>query len=273
MNNAWFKKKIGMIALLSVVCLQWACVPKNAKALWTAGLKKCAVSDLLGPNVVYLGPSNALGPGTIFQKFADGGIQPSHLLKEYAPSPDSLMSPAQTFTCAADSSSSIKLDGSTTLPTALAVSGSVSGAFSSASTVTVKAESLEWDQLVTGPYKSLVSGLPDSNSVKTDLQNPNQLVLSRALLVKGMTAVLEFKGSAGGTAKLSVPSGPVPKDANSNIGIDLSANWEGDTKLTLTATSAFYIAGELRHYSGGLAGGSPVIGPLEPNAGKVHLKR
>src|SRR5258706_15392085 len=107
MNNAWSRKTVGTVVLISVACVDCACTPKNAKALWTAGLKKCAQNDLLGPNILYFGPSNALGPGTIFQKFADGGTQPSHLLNEYAPSPNGLMSPAQTFTCSPDSSSSI----------------------------------------------------------------------------------------------------------------------------------------------------------------------
>jgi len=139
---------LGMTTLIGIV----GCGSKDAKAVWNDGLKKCAKNDLLGPKVFYFGPSNALGPGTIFQKFADGGMQPSHLLSQYAST--DLYAPAQTFSCDTTSSSSFKLSGSATLPNVIPVNGTVSGSLSTASSVTVNAQALEWDQLVTGPFKS-----------------------------------------------------------------------------------------------------------------------
>src|SRR5208282_778153 len=93
-----------VLATVTVGCLSnLGCGPKNAKAVWNDGLKKCAQNDLLGPKILYFGPSNALGPGTIFQKYADGGIQVSHLLSQYGST--DLYAPAQTFSCDATSSS------------------------------------------------------------------------------------------------------------------------------------------------------------------------
>jgi hypothetical protein len=263
-------KRVLAIATLMVVSLQGVgCGPKNAKAVWNDGLKKCAQNDLLGPQVFYFGPSNALGPGTIFQKFADGGIQVSHLLSQYG-SVD-LYAPAQTFSCDATSSSSFKLSGSATLPSVIPVKGTVSGSLSTAKSVTVSAQALEWDQLVTGPYKAKVLGLPDTDPVKTDLLSSHQLVLSRALKVKGMTAVLEFTDSAGAAAKLQIPGGSIPKAGN--VGVDLNATWNGNTKLTLNAPADFYIAGELRTFDvNGLAGPGSEVGPLVKDAGTLRLK-
>ena len=266
------KAQFRMMLLGIVVSIITAgCGPKNAKAVWNDGLKKCAQNDLLGPRILYFGPSNAQGPGTIFQKFADGGIQPSHLLSQYGST--DLYAPTQTFSCDATSSSSFKLNGSATLPSVIPVSGTVSGSLSTATSVTVSAQALEWDELVTGPFKAKVLGLPDNDPVKTDLLASNQLVLSRALKVKGMTAVLEFSDTAGAAAKINIPAGPVPKAAGNGVGVDLDATWSGNTKLTLTAPADFYIAGELRTFStSGLAGPGSTIGPQFQDISKLHMR-
>jgi len=118
-----------------------------------------------------------------------------------------------------------------------------------------------------------VLGLPNNDPVKSDLLNAHQLVLTRALKVKGMTAVLTFTDSAGAAAKLQIPAGSVPKSGSSDVGVDLNAAWDGNTKLTLTATSDFYIAGELRTFdANGLAGPGSTIGPLVEGVKGLHLK-
>lgn len=256
----------GCVQLIILSMLMCGCGSKDAKQVWDQGLKKCAASDLLGPNILYFGPSNALGPGTVFQKFADGGLQPSHLLSQYGTT--SLYAPAQTFQCSAVASSSFKLNANATLPSVIPVNGTVAGSISTATNITVNAQSLEWDQLVTGPYKALVLGFPDSNPVKSDLLNEHQLVLSRALRVSGMSAVVEFTHDNGVNAKANIPNGPI-----AGAGLSLDATWTGDTKLTITAPADFYIAGELRTFSvNGLAGGSRDVGSVVDPKG-LYVKK
>jgi hypothetical protein len=246
---------------------------KDAKAVWNNGLKKCAVNDQIGPNVVYFGPSNALGPGTIFQKFSDGGIQVSHLADSYGA--QKLLAPAKPFDCASNYSTSFKLGGSATLPSTIPVSGSLSANLSSARTVDVTATNLIWDQLIVGDYRSLVNALLETNDVKKDLLENHELVLSRALRVSGMKATLQFTNDAGAAAKLQIPNGSViSKSKDTSAPVELNVSWQGNTQLTLTAQSDFYIAGELRNYTAtGLAGPAQEIGPVAPDVKSLHLKK
>jgi len=242
---------------------------EDARAIWRDGIKKCAANDLLGPNVLYFGPSNGDGPGTVFQTFASGGTQVSHLLTEYAPTPTSVLDPnPQKFPCGSNFTATSTIGGGLSLPDTLKVSGDVAVNLNKARTVTINAQSIEWDQLVTGPYKELVLGLPNTNTVKTDLIQGKQLVLTRALKVAGMTADLEFTSDIGPSVKLSIQNGPLK-----GVGVNFSAEWKSDTKLTITSTSDFYVAGELHTFSEtGLAGGATEIGPLVPRVAKIKVR-
>jgi hypothetical protein len=242
---------------------------QDARAIWRDGIQKCAANDLLGPNVLYFGPSNGDGPGTVFQTFASGGTQVSHLLSEYEPAPASVLDPnPQRFPCGTNGSWTTTISGGLSLPDTLKISGDIAANLNKAKTVTINATSIEWDQLVTGPYKSLVLGLPDANSVKVDLLQGKQLVLTRALKVSGMTADLEFTSDIGPKVKLSMPNGPLK-----GIGVNFSAEWKSDTKLTISSTADFYVAGELRTFSQtGLAGGEANIGPLVPRVAKIKVR-
>jgi hypothetical protein len=41
---------------------------QNAKSFWKDFVKNCASNDLISGRVLYMGPDNADGPGTVFRK-------------------------------------------------------------------------------------------------------------------------------------------------------------------------------------------------------------
>jgi len=253
--------------LLCLVALT-ACVPSDARAVWKEGIKRCAQNDLLGPNVFYFGPSNSLGPGTVFQPFASGGTQESFLLESYIKPPDRVISPnPAVFTCSAQRAVKSNIGAELPLDAALPVGASVGAHLKRARTVKVWADELQWVSLLTGEYRQAVIGLPDSNAVKQAISKEGHLVLARALRVKGMKAELEFATDVGADVKAKVP------DISGDKEVKLNGSWDGNTKLTLTATSDFFIAGELRRWSEtGLAAGE--IGELAPNtAGWVYRRK
>ncbi len=240
---------------------------KNARAIWTDALQKCAASDLIGPNVLFFGPSNALGPGTIFQKFPDGAMQPSHLLSEYETNPSSLMAPSNPTGCVADTSSTFQFGANVDVGQTLPVTASVGIELKKAKTVALKVQAWAWDQLVTSPYRQKILGLPDKDPVKDDLLRAGHLVLSRAIKVQGMEANLEFSSKVAPSVKASVPGG--------SIGGGLTATWTSDTKLTIKSDSSFFLAGELRQFSeeGGMALAAPrEIGPLVTNVSHTAVR-
>lgn len=252
----------------SIVCLALliACA-RDARSIWKEGIKKCANNDLLGPNVLYFGPSNSLGPGTVFQAFASGGTQESHLLDSYVKPIGPVISPnPQVFTCSAQSAKKSSIGADLPLDAALPVGATVGAHLKRASSVKVWADELQWVGLIVGPYRSAVLSLPDSNQVKQDITRNGHLILARALRVKGMKAELEFSTDVGADVKAKVP------DVSGDKEIKLNGSWEGTTKLSVTAASDFYIAGELRRWSEtGLAGSE--IGTLMTGTDKIIFRR
>lgn len=246
--------------------------PGDARAVWKNGIKKCAKNDLLGSNVLFFGPSNALGPGTIFQNFTTGGTQVSFLIENYQPSPAPSMAPAQSFGCSVDSAVTFKMSPNVSMDLLLGASGSVGVDLKRATNVKVQAQSLQWDQLVTGPYRQQILSLPAGHPIRDALLSGGHLVLARALRVKGMQAELEFSESTGVDVKAKIPNGAIGLPAGST-GVGLSAQWTGNTKLTLTAPSDFYIAGELRRFSETGLAGSSEIGDLVTGVDKIVVRR
>jgi hypothetical protein len=192
---------LKLVAGSCVLTMLLACPaggPKDARAAWKNGISKCAKNDLVGKNVLFFGPSNVLGPGTIFQNFTSGGTQVSHLVTEYESNSNSIMAPAGTFTCSAEDAQTFKLAPELSMELLIGASGTLGVDLKRASTVKVAAQSLQWDQLITGPYRQKILGLQaPADTVRNDLLTGGHLVLSRALKVKGMTAELEFTSEVG----------------------------------------------------------------------------
>jgi len=257
----WAKLPLAVVMLLVLA----ACRPTDARAIWKDGIKKCATTDLIGPDVLYFGPSNTLGPGTVFERFSTGGIQESHLLPSYINPPDPVISPNPgTFACTSDRAAKMNLSAEVPLDAVLPIGAAAAAHLKKARSVKVWADELQWVALLTGPYKEKVIALPATHTVRKDLE-AGHLVLSRALRVKGLKAELEFSSDVGADVKAAVPSVSGAKD------IKLGGAWDGTTKLTISAASDFFIAGELREWKGGLSAADEV-GPPVRNAGSLIYK-
>jgi hypothetical protein len=190
-----------LVCFLGVICI--SCTDKSAKSIWSSAIKKCAKNDLLGKNVLYFGPSNGDGPGTVFQSFQDGGAQQAFLLTDYT-TQDVIDPNSVTSVCNVTDVANLKLGGSASLPSDLPFSGDLAANLARAHNINVKAQSIEWVSLLTGRYLEAVAKLPDDNAVKKDLGQPNYKVLSRALRVSGLVATLDFDSSVGGSVKATV---------------------------------------------------------------------
>jgi len=276
MTNQKFQSRRILAFTCTFLILLICCGCKDdARAIWKSVIKKCANNDLLGRDILFFGPSNNLGPGTILQKFTEGGggIQVSHLFSEYASDLESLINRGQAFSCEGMSSSSTKIGTDLSLESALSITGNLGVELKRAKEISVKVNSAQWVDIITGPFRQQVLGLSDDNIVKKDLLNNGHLVMSRALRVQGMSAELSFSIEIGGELKAKFPEINIvagPADA----GVGLNGEWISETKLVINSTSDFYIAGELREFLvTGLAAPSDVIGPIEQNVDKLKFVR
>jgi len=240
-----------------------SCDGGDARSIWADIVKKCATSDLLGSDVLYFGPSNDIGPGSIWRKNTDGGYNVRWLLSNVSTDDTSLVHSGQTFTCSGQVTSSSKISPSATLESSVSpLTGSVAADFDKAKKVTVTINSVQWAELVEGPYETKVGSLDASNAVKMDLGTGNRFVIERALKINGMTADLEFSHDDGLNLK-SKYSGPIGSLGTGKVGAGLSADWKGDTTLHLVSTADFYIAGQLSPWSsmGLSSAGRKALGP------------
>jgi len=268
-NQKRQSKRILSLTYTFLLLMLFCSCKDDARAMWKSVVKKCANNDLIGSDVLFFGPSNKLGPGTIWQKFTEGGggIQVSHKFSEYAPDPESLINRGQAFSCQGMDYITTKIGAELSLESALSFTPSLGAELKRAKEISVKVNSAQWVDIITGPFREHVLGLSDDDSVKKDLLNNGHLVLSRALKIQGMTAELSFSTEIGGELKAKFPE-IGPSDAD----VGLNGEWTGETKLVITCTSDFYIAGELREFRvTGLAAPSDDIGPKVENVDKLKV--
>ena len=245
------KKLLPLVAFSLLVA---ACDEDDVKTAWDNVLRKCVVSDLLGYTVIYFGPSNPIGPGSIWRDDGSGGYRVRWTLDDMPGNTDFIIN-GNPYNC--DETSPTKFS----LKAALGLIGTVSPAsdelsndFQKAKNIEIKATSVAWDIIREGPYGAYVEKLPADGGVREDLGKGDRLILYRALRVRGYSAKLEFSSEDAARLKAKY-SGQLPKPLTGAVGAELSASWSEDNTLTLSSAKDVYIAGALAPYSAiGFAG-------------------
>jgi hypothetical protein len=256
------------ILVLLIICTSLLGCREDAKSSWDAVIKKCSDNQLNGNTVLYFGPSNNVGPGSIWRPGADGGFRLRYSLDDM-PDPKQFIEKGNPSTCDGSSATNFGLKASIGLTTSI-TPGSIELAndFQKAKNIQVKTTAISWDIVKEGPYESYIKNLSPADSVRDDLGKAGRLVLYRALRVSGFSATLEFTDSdtLGLKGKYS---GTLSKQITGDVGAELSASWTSDNKLVLTSTGDFYIAGELVPFKAGgfSAGGGTAFGqPVNASA-------
>ncbi len=274
------RRTILSLLLLST-SLPAYCAP-TAKDAWKDVIKACANSDLLGKNVLFLGPTNLVAPGTVLRKRDPKGYGIVWL-------PSDIKFPANAVTtgneipCSGNASKNFNLGiDLTTDNTGAPATGSLSVGIKRGRTTTVTITGLRWDTVVEGPYAAWIDN-GASQAIKQSLRvaNPAEIkqVLLRGLLVEGFKAEIDYDNSVGVDVKAKVPDGNIPI---SGLGANLTAKWTGTTKLTISSEKPFYVAGELANYGpGGISGsdssakatiGFGIRKPILQNIDDAHLE-
>jgi hypothetical protein len=243
-KNIFVSTSVIILLIFSTACIE------DARAIWESVIKKCANNDLLGPDVFYFGPSNNLGPGTIFEKYPSGGIGLSYRIDSYVQSESarqSLINEGTIFSCEGTSSKKFALGLLLSLESLLSLSGDLKFDLRRAEFISVSVDAAQWIDIVTGPYCTLIQKLPNDHPVRNALSARGNLVLSRALRIRHMTAELIFSHSIGNALKKKFPEF-VFSPKTDEVGIKLTGQWNSDSRLIISAASDFYIAGELRAF-------------------------
>ncbi len=264
---------MNKILVLLAFCFLLVGCEDDAKTAWTNVIKKCADNDLNGKTILYFGPSNTLGPGSVWREGNNGGYYVRYDLEQMS-GHEMFINKGVPSTCDGTSTTKFGLKASIGLTSSVVpASGELVNDFKKAKDIQVKASSIAWDNVIEGSYETFVKTAPLS-AIREDLDKNNRRVLSRALRISGYSATLEFNDSDAIALKGKY-SGGLPVG---DVGAEISTSWSSSNKLTITSTRDFYIAGELVPFkSGGFAAkgdafGSPVnVSTDQPLVGRDSL--
>ena len=215
----------------------------------------CADDQLASNSVLYFGPSNHIGPGSIWSRLgSNGGYQPQWRVEDLNLDYSKVVQRGTSFQCDFSKNSTFTANaGLSVLSTVAKASGEIKSDFSRAKKINVSANKVAWDTVVAGPYILNLKGIPDP-SMKSDVFGKNRLILRRALRLSGYKATLEFDSSVKPEIKAKYDGVKLGAKAVGEVGAQLAASWTNDDKLQLTAGDDVYVAGEFALLDGeGLA--------------------
>ncbi|WP_153020776.1 hypothetical protein [Pseudomonas sp. BMS12] len=263
-------KYVGLISSFMLAVSVAGC-RHDAKAAWADVAKDCAFSDLNGEKILFFGPSNSIGPGSIWRQASEaGGGYRVRWESASVPSGAEWMRNGSEFQCQGNNITKFTGAATTTFASDIApLSAELKAELEKAKSVEVKVAMMKWDTLVEGPFEQAVLALPADAPLKKDLAKPGRLVMYRALLIRGFEAKLSFDTVVGGDVSAKIKDG-VLQSINGELGAGLNARWDSNKNLYLSSPSDFYVAGELVEFDmdGGFASGgnSPFSEPVDIKA-------
>lgn len=227
----------------------------------------CADDELKSNAVLYFGPSNQIGPGSVWARLgANGGYQPQWRTADLNLNYPKVVQSGQPFPCNLSMHSSFTASGGlSVLSPAANVSAEVKADFARAKTIAVSAREAAWDMIVAGPYLIQLKGISDP-AIKSDVFGKNRLVVRRALRLSGYRALLDFGSNLTPEIKAKYDGGKLGPKEIGDVGAQFNVQWTNEEKLELTTMDNVYVAGEFAELINGefasTKGDSPTLEAL-----------
>ncbi len=208
-------------------------------------LKACAGDELQSNAVLYFGPSNQIGPGSIWTRLGpNGGYQPQWRTEDLDLNYAKIVQVGKGFPCHSSTSSTLTAGGGVSaLSPAANVSAEVKADFERAKSMTVSASEAAWDSVMAGPYFLEIEGISDDR-IRKDVRSKNRLVVRRALRLSGYKALLDFGTNFTPELKAKYDGVKLGAKTVGEVGAQFTAKWTNDQKLELSAADNVYVAGE-----------------------------
>lgn len=247
-------KELFAVCLVSAILILDGCNGNSATST-TAGrgiTESCADDQLKSSAVLYFGPSNQTGPGSVWARLGpNGGYQLQWRTEDLNLNYAKIVQPGKPFTC--DFSKNTKLTaegGLSALSPAASVSAEVKADFARAKTIKVSAGETAWDTVVAGPYLVHLKKIADQDT-KNDVFGKNRLVVRRALRLSGYKALLDFDTNFAPEIKAKYDGMKLGAQVVGEVGAQFNAKWTKEEKLELSAADDVYVAGEFVEMSNG----------------------
>lgn len=233
-----------LLLMLAAMSLAASCSPPKTSVATNEFVNGCADSDLNSKSVLYFGPSNQIGPGSVWSRLGpSGGYQPQWRMQDLGVDAR-VIDQGKPFAC--DLSRNSRLAANAGLSVISSVANAAAEAktdFSRGKIVNVTSKGAAWDTVVAGPYNARIKGIADAG-IRADVAGPNRIILRRALRLDGYKVTMDFDTAVKPAIKAKYSGKILGRETVGDIGANLSAQWTSDDKLELTASDGVYVAGE-----------------------------
>lgn len=255
------KAIVPFCVFLAIFCS--ACLEKDGRATLSV-LKKCLASDSLGDELIYLGPSNQVGPGAIYRKRSDGKWALSRQLKDALPSDviDKIILAGRDVTCSGRFS--------VTRDFVADFAPFLRSYLRGAQTVIVSVEAAAVDLIEEGPFGDEIAarlpinffgnirGIPPLQELEErrkfaattayveELLRPNRVLLRSAIRVRGLAVEIQFSDNAAGELhRIGVTSAETSsQQPPTSTRAPVLASWSDTLTLSLKSLNDVYLFGE-----------------------------
>ena len=262
---------------VTLTCFVSSSKAQDIKKAWHEVLSSCSHSDVFGNNVVFFGPSNTIGLGSVWRKSGstyNPRFQLSDLIPDDAIRGKVIQLGVPLTQCTGNHTAGWSASLGLPMVPLFAAATGVDIQLDQARQITVGVDKLSLDVLMEVPFDAAVStrkqqaGLTDP--YLRDLFARDRLIMNKAYRITGMTVTADYSPDQLKDLKTKYPEGATVK-LGGDKGATASFGYKGTSTLTLKLSTDVYIAGELAKLAGGstaLTGNviAPVKASFEPVA-------
>jgi len=217
-------------------------------------------------SLLYFGPSNNTGPGSVWRKQAEGGYALRFDLVKAIPDENKralLVTKGTSSSCSGSTLSDLNLNvGLMVSSTVSSVNGNLTAALGMASKSEVTARAWRLDLINEFDYERWLAS-DEASDFRKDIVDgekwKSRRIMNAAVAVEGFTAVLTFNSGAQAEVKAAFPNESTPINGN------ITAKWTESNTLAVVTEGEFYIAGRLVKVNAD--GGFGMLGVDQPGGG------
>jgi hypothetical protein len=257
------------LTVIAFVSLQLpAFAQSNVRDAWNQVFADCGKSDLFGSRMLYFGPSNNVGPGSVWRRESDGSLRLRFELADAIPDNGKrakLIRVNDAAKCDRNKKRSWNISLGLPFVNRL-VDAALSAEFGRAQKATVSIKGYAVDLLKEVPFKIALQDKSIPAEYRDDLSKDDRIIFENSIRISGLQVELEFEPKVGAEVRGKYKG---QQFNTGDEGAKLSVKWSGDSKVTLETEQDVYIggvAGKWRDVLGLEEGQLIVPVGLDPNA-------
>jgi hypothetical protein len=274
-----FRFLTAMFAVTLVLSTCSGCKLTGRQA-WEKVIIPCAGTDAApAKNMVYFGPSNAIGPGSVWRESEAGGYNLRGTASEITNTTvEQLVVLGQEFTCGGSETTTLRVDPSVFVTAIGTIDSELNAELKNVSQLEASMKGVATDNLREATFENFIMTLPESNTLRRDLLRNDRLVMTKAIRVRGLQAKINLSESSSARLKSKFPTGSVIAN---ELGASLKVEWTGESQLTLSTDDSkpIYIAASFSRYVSGQLIGAAGAGhygefrPVNPSVDTVIVSK